>query len=305
MRISCPLKKTVHSLCNMVKRCFLLPMLLQFFYISACEQNEQEVLEAPIGELFTPQRLPLTTTYSLYFPQAKYAEAQAACQDINLKGKSIAFIGGSLSCRKESKIMKEMLYVNLGAPDIYTYGHGGFGFATTTGSFQNLVTVCRPHDIYFLWCSTNDYGTGVPVGDPSDYTEADSFAPNRRSTQCGGMNACIQYLRHLNPKAQIIGITSLPFFGSNASRKDGFLEDPSTDNGQGITFYKYIQKQRLVFEQQDIPYLYLWDMNIFTITNFMTFYLDDGFHLSHAGYFVLGCEVLRFLCQCLTPQQND
>ena len=52
----------------------------------------------------------------------------------------------------------------------------------------------------------------LPMGSPTDYTEADEYDEGKLGTQCGGMNYCIRHLRQLNPHAQIYIFGSLPFF---------------------------------------------------------------------------------------------
>lgn len=250
--------------------------------------------KSPFLKKYTPQKYDFNF-FSAIYPQADYPSLQQACLPMDLSTKSIAYIGGSLASLPESNVAKALIYNNLKCKNIYTYGHGGYGFATLNGSFQNIVERCNPHDIYILWCSSNDYGTGVPVGEPTDYTEADGYDSSKRTTQCGGINYCIRYLRQLNPHATILAFSSMQFFGQNGSRQDGYLESPTTDNGQGITFKAYIDKQRECLEGNHIPYLNQWDLNLFNLDTFGPFFQPDGFHMRCNGYFLLGCKQLEFI----------
>ncbi len=268
----------------------------------ACEKEDSP--ELAIGEKFSPDGINLSH-YILLHPEANLQAALEACEGVNLKGKSIAYIGGSLVALKESNVAKALVYSFLGQPDIYTYARGGHGFSTANGSFKDLVHACRPHDIYILWCSTNDYYMDIPQGEPTHYTEQDGFNPQHSSTQCGGMNYCIRYLKALNPNALIIGFTSLPFFGTNAHRTEGYQENSPRKNKEGLNYFQYIQAQDAVFTQNCIPYLNQWDKNTFTPDNYIPYYAADGVHMSQNGYFIVGCNQLEFLGNLFKKEQTD
>lgn len=126
------------------------------------------------------------------------------------KGKSIGVFGGSLSVNPESETAKSIWKKMLGVT-VTTYGVGGAGFSSLQGtSIQQQVDGAAVHDIYILWCSTNDYNGNRECGEWSDYTELDSYDESKLVTQCGGINYCIKkllekiqrqkytYLRHLD-----------------------------------------------------------------------------------------------------------
>ena len=274
------------------------------FILSCSKETVIDNLHEEYGQKFQPQ-YERWDSWNDAYPNADYKGAVQATEGICLKGKSIAIIGGSLSCRNEVRVLKQLIYDHMGQPNIFNYGKGGCGCATSNISFQNLISQCGIHDIYIIWCSTNDYATGVPIGEKDDYTAKDGFNINKRKNQCGGLNYCIQYLKRLNPKALIIGYTSLQFFGSNANRPDGYLENISADNGQDITFYDYMSIQAEVFEQNNIPYLHQWNLQLFTKETYTSYYLSDGWHLSKAGYFLLGCEHLKFLSRTIKENNHD
>ncbi len=192
-------------------------------------------------------------------------------------GRSVAVFGGSLASNSESDIVKEMWAEAMNLSSVTTYGTGGLGYATDGRSVQDFIPLLEPHDVYILWCSPNDYLTGVPV-----------------ASQSVGLRRVISAARTINPNALVVGLASLPFFGEDAQREDGYLSNPTSDNGQGITFAAYVQAQLDVFAQEDVPCLNQWSMGLFSTRNWSTFYFPDGYHLRPAGYFLLGREHLRF-----------
>lgn len=285
----------IRAKCTILFLGFLFPTLLH-----ACK-NDDSLKNDPLvpkKSIYLSKYVPQSYDFSLFatlYRQADYPVIQAQCKDIDLSSISIAYIGGSLASLPESNVAKALVYDNLNCKNIYTYGHGGYGFSTSNGSFQDIVRKCNPHDIYILWCSTNDYGTGVPVGEPTDYTKEDGFDASKLCTQCGGMNYCIRYLRKLNPKAILLAFSSQKFFGQNGARQDGFLNFPDMDNGQGISFKAYIDKQTECLERNGVPYLNQWDLELFTPENFSQFFQADGFHMKSNGYFLVGCKQLEFI----------
>ncbi len=271
---------------------------------AACEKDgiqEQEIEKVH----FKSKKSLNFSRFDFLYSQANYEKSCNACYGVDLKGKSIAYIGGSIASLPESDIAKALVYEAFNQPDIFTYGKGGHGFATSPLSFQNQVRCCSSHDIYIIWCSTNDYYTGVPQGEVTDYTEYDGWDEAKLSTQCGGMNYCITYLRQLNPNAIIVGMTSLPFFGVNAERTEGYMTNSPKYNMEGINFYQYTQVQQQIFENHKIPYLNQWELNLFSPESYSLFYKDDGVHFTEEGYFLIGCAQLRFLAEVLKEMGID
>ncbi len=275
-----------------------LPLKVLFAFLlipilGACSEEEKDI--SSYIKTFKTSNVDIESFASKY-PDAHYDELVAEADSIVCyAGKSVAIFGGSLASNAESDVCKSLYYQLLHCLPIVTYGRGGLGYATENGSVQDFLPLLDLHDIYILWCSTNDYGTGVPVGSATDYTEADGFDESHTNTQCGGINKCIYYIRKKNPNALVVGFTSLRFFGENASRKDGYIEDYSAMNyGQGMNFREYVDKQRETFELAGIPYFDQYYCGLFNAENYSDFYFTDGYHLNEDGYFLLGCEQIRY-----------
>ncbi|MCD8265883.1 MAG: SGNH/GDSL hydrolase family protein [Prevotellaceae bacterium] len=240
------------------------------------------------------------SSYSSRYPEAHYEELAAAADTVYYwAGRSIAVMGGSLASNAEGDVCKSLYCQLLHCSPIVTYGRGGMGFATANYSVQDFLPLLSRHDIYILWCSTNDYGTGVPVGSPTDYTEADGYDDEHANTQCGGMNKCIHNIRETFPSALVIGFTSLPFFGPDGSREEGYSETAQPASGQDINFSEYVQKQREVFEAAGVPYFDQFACGLFDADNCADFYLTDGYHLNEDGYFLVGCKQVEFFLRLI------
>ena len=131
------------------------------------------------------------------------------------RGKRVQVFGGSLSVLPQSETAKELWRTHLGM-EVQSCGRGGAGFAldmsqpdvnmasnnglefhADKNSIQRQVWwyASAEYDIYVLWASTNDYTMNLPMGSPTDYTEADGYDEGKLGTQCGGMNYCIRHLR--------------------------------------------------------------------------------------------------------------
>ncbi len=279
-----------------VMRYISLKVLLVFafvLFITACSEEEEQDISNYIQTLDV-KKVGDVASYAERYPETHYYELAAAADSIACyAGKSVAIFGGSLASNPESNVCKSMYYNLLHCYPIVTYGHGGFGFATEERDIQDYIPVLDRHDIYILWCSTNDYDTGVRVGTPTDYSEEDGYDESHTDTQCGGINRCIRAIREIDPNALIVGFTSLRFFGENGSREDGYIED-SPPKRNGLNFRDYVDKQRETFEKAGIPYFDQYNCGLFDVDNYAKFYFTDGFHLNEDGYFLLGCRQIRY-----------
>ncbi len=261
-------------------------------FLTACSEEEDM---GDYIKTFKESNVDMASFASKYL-EVCYEELVEAADSIDCyAGMSTAIFGGSIASNAESDVCKSLYHQLLRCSPIVTYGRGGLGYATENGSVQDFLPLLERHDIYILWCSTNDYGTGVPAGSATDYTEADGYDESHTNTQCGGINKCIHSMREKNPNALIVGFTSLRFFGENASRKDGYIEDYSArDYWQGMNFREYVDKQRETFELAGIPYFDQYYCGLFDADNYSDYYFTDGYHLNEDGYFLLGCEQIRY-----------
>ena len=218
------------------------------------------------------------------------AKVAKACRYSKNRGKTVGVFGGSLSVNKESQAAKLMWreYLNMHVTD---YGHGGYGFSCLQGSILDQVNAAKPHDIYILWASTNDYTNNREPGTPQDYTEADRFDESRLATQCGGMNYCIRKLRETNPRAKIYIFGSLPFWWNS-----GGYDPASTEvNKTGHNFACYIDLQRQVAELQGVKFLDQFSLPVLTPQTKDQYYLSDNLHMNCNGYANVGLYQLYFL----------
>lgn len=127
------------------------------------------------------------------------------------KGKTIGVLGGSYSVMWESQAAKDVWVSELGVT--YTdYGVSGAGFTKEGNYIDDQADAAAYHDIYILWCSTNDATSAKPIGNVNDYDH---------STQCGGMNLAIQKLFYKNPSAKILIFNSMKAYSSK------YLYDPT------------------------------------------------------------------------------
>lgn len=275
--------------------CFI---LLGYLVFTACKEEELKE-ELPYKGVYLNTGNEDLNEYQALYGLSDYPAVVQRCQKINLQGKSIAYFGGSLATLPEADVAKNVVAQNLGYPTIVSYGHGGYGFSSTMGSIQDYAEHATKHDIYILWCSTNDYTGSAPLGEPTDYTEDDSYDESKRNTQCGGINYCIRCLRKKNPNALIIGFTSLKFYGKNKTEDEGYTENILRTNGLGYSFINYVDKQIECFQLNGIPYLDQWHLNLFTENNYTQFYKEDGYHMEKEGYFLVGVKQLEFIAKHL------
>lgn len=217
-------------------------------------------------------------------------QAAALCRTSANYGKTVAVFGGSLSCNAESQAAKFMWRKYLGL-SVTTYGRSGYGFSSLQGSIQDQVRSAKKHDIFILWCSTNDYTTSRAAGWPSDYTDADGYNKEKLVTQCGGINYCIKYLRDHFPGSKIYVFSSLPYFETEIGYKRLCMQR----NDTGMNFYMYVQYQKRCAQQQGVPYLDQFSLPELTEAKVSVYYKPDRVHLTAAGYANIAPRQLLFL----------
>ena len=225
---------------------------------------------------------PLDTTY--------LSELKEICKLSPNYGKTVGVFGGSLSSNPESVVAKAYWHKYLGM-EIKTYGMQGHGFSSLQGSIQDQIKYARKHDIYILWCSTNDYTTNREIGSTDDYTSKDKFNKRKLTTQCGGMNYCISKLRQLNPNCTIYIFGSLKFFSS----PEGNDIDSDITNKIGLSFHQYIEAQKKISESRGVKFFNQWDIPVLTKENSESFYKDDKVHMTYEGYANIAPYQLFFL----------
>ena len=205
-------------------------------------------------------------------------------------GKSIGVFGGSISVQTASQAAKNIWRKALKC-SITDYGVGGAGFSSLQGdSIQNQVQRAGKHDIYILWCSTNDFTNSREVGLYSDYTYIDGYDESKLKTQCGGINFCIKYLTDNFPDAEIYLFTSTRMF----TNESGYNTLSAARNNAGYSFDDYLNGQIQCCGLYGIPFLNQFDgMGISILNN--TRYSSDGIHFNEAAYKKLGYAQAAFL----------
>jgi lysophospholipase L1-like esterase len=199
-------------------------------------------------------------------------------------GKSVAVFGGSVSVIQASENAKVLWKKHLGMT-ITNYGVSGAGFSSLQGkSMQQQVDEAGVNDIYILWASTNDYNNDRAVGAYTDYTEFDGYDAEKRTTQAGGINYCIQKIYEINPQAVIYFFTSSKAFNNRGAY------DPFYVNGMTT----YVEMQKMICKLHGIQ---VFDQ--FLLGGFNTYnkdlYYRDPIHMNALGYKKLGELQVSFL----------
>jgi len=218
------------------------------------------------------------------------AKSIEACKGSKNRNKSVGVLGGSLASNPESAYAIHLWKQHLGMR-VTQYGMGGYAFAAGKKSIQSQADRVKKQDIYILWASTNDYTQSFEAGQPEDYTGDDGFDPAKLSTQCGGMNYCIQQLRKVNPQATIYIFGSLKFFAD----EEGYQKDSPHHNATGANFYSYVVKQEEVAQRQGLPFFNQFDIPCNTLENAARYYKEDRYHMTAEGYANIGVYQLFFL----------
>ncbi|UMB54080.1 SGNH/GDSL hydrolase family protein [Lutibacter sp. A64] len=199
-------------------------------------------------------------------------------------GKSVAVFGGSVSVIPASDSAKILWKKHLGMT-ITNYGVPGEGFSSLQGkSMQQQVDEAGVFDIYILWASTNDYTNKRDIGNYTDYTDLDGYDENKRITQAGGINYCINKIYDINPKATIY------FFTSSKAFNDRGAYDPFYKQGM----IKYVEMQKMICELHGIQFLDQFTLGGFNIYNNGLYYYDP-IHMNPLGYKKIGELQVSFL----------
>ena len=209
-------------------------------------------------------------------------------------GKSIAIMGGSISCKPESEVCKLYWCEQLGL-QLTDHGINGAGFSTIEDNpgIQQEVDWCirakDEHDIYLLWASSNDFtkGDGI-IGELSDYSEADGYDSAKLHTMMGGLNYCYHHIQQYSPEAQILLFTSLPIFNKGKAGYESRYND-------GIGMCHYVEAEIRWAQSHHIPYLDLFGWCQFTVNDYQPYYKPDQIHLNEKGYKLLQRVTTEFL----------
>lgn len=198
------------------------------------------------------------------------------------KGKSIGIFGGSFSTLTYATRMYELWEKCLGVTT-KTYGKGGAGFCHGD-TFIKQANGAGVHDIYVIYCSTNDFTNQHPIGtvDQLDYSTNPS--------QWSGIKKMLEILYAKNPKAKICLMTSTPHLANNKGNEEGI------GTGSLATHIRdYVKGQVDACTHFSIPCL-----DQYTASNHNSFTKGlvcrtGDFHLTDFGYEVLAGRQIDFL----------
>ncbi|MES2827614.1 MAG: SGNH/GDSL hydrolase family protein [Bacteroidota bacterium] len=117
----------------------------------------------------------------------------------------------------------------LGAITYYNQGHNGWTAVGIAKEFDKLGV--QKGDVYSIFLGTNDWWSGLPLGNLNDYKEDTGL-----KTVCGAFRVIVNKIKLINPEAKIIMITPMQrtdfvylfdkknnAWGSDKARNDQFL----------------------------------------------------------------------------------
>ena len=275
----------------------LLLLLLSCFALTACHNDLDEFEYNPLPNQPSVDSVQIKNESVLKellakYPDTEYNQVMNEARTVDyFKGKTIGYLGASLVNLPECGLARYIVEKAFGCSVKY-YGHGGYGYAAKN-NLQGYARDMGKHDVYVIWGTTNDYSLDVPVGSPTDYTEEDGYDESKLNTACGGMNYAIAQARRINPDALILGYSTVKMF--NGIRLDGSMRSSTHTNGAGYHFFDYVDAQLACFKRAGIPCLNVWDWEYFTHGNWSDFYMKDGTHMKHSGYFFLAMQHVKFL----------
>ncbi len=138
---------------------------------------------------------------------------KVSCDDLDLTGKTMGVFGGSWA---EGGASLTSAWENELGLVVTNYAIGGYGFTTNAaGQVDSQIADAAVHDIYLLWCSTNDCGGNAPIGDDN--------SPIDLTTQMGGIGKAVQDLITKNPSCRILLLSSGPAFNNQINWDTGAI----------------------------------------------------------------------------------
>ena len=193
---------------------------------------------------------------------------------------TIGVFGGSISVRKESEAAKNIWRSNLSIKVISCGVEGaGFSSRTHTENIPAQINNARPFDVYILWASGNDVMR----------SNVGFIGTNDDNTQDGGIMKSINLIRRKNRNALLLFFTSLPRFDNPLYRHK---------------MVQFVEDQIEICNRNNIPCLDLFHLCGFDSTNFTTYYLPDGIHMSAEGYKQIGYMQMEFIKENMNKHGN-
>ena len=193
---------------------------------------------------------------------AVYKACPTVCDFAENRGKTVGVFGGSFACINESETAKNLWREYLGM-QVTTYAKSGAGFCVPNNMFKTQIQQAGIHDIYILWCSSNDSSRETPI-----------------ETQNAAIVEAIDMLRQKNPQAKIYLFSMM-----KAYSKAAWV--------QTVDIYKNAQISTA--QSCGVPYVDLCDLPFTGSENAAVLCQKDKVHPSSDGYYNFGWNMLYLL----------
>lgn len=273
-------------------------------YVVVCVSNQASGTQADFAQMHFPyhyinEPVPVITTnvrLEDYIQGKIPTEINDKYTWSRMYGKSVCLFGGSFATDNYGKAAHDYWKEKLGIT-LTNYAVGGAGVIEGIGTVpmltqvQQMITAGKKHDLYIIWCSTNDLrrvgdawtqGTSVTVAGhtyPGENFELEVFGEegsSDTSTQRGGLNTMIRNIRNFDPEAKIIMFTSMRHFAS----QNGYQYNLTT----GSSARTFVDDQISVCNYWSIPYVDQFRIWGVMTDNKSIFVKSDNLHPTDAGY---------------------
>ncbi len=206
--------------------------------------------------------------------QAQSQSSNSALQNSQWKGKKVAFLGDSMTQKKDSAYVVYWEYLrDMMGIEPYVYGISGNQW---DGIYRqaNKLKAERGSDIdaIFIFAGTNDYNHSLPLGEFYTYLERETnhngemVSREHRSllqddsTFCGRINKVMAFLKANYPDQQIIIMTPIHRAFAQFNEKN-VQPGESYSNGQGLFLDSYVDQLKKAASIWAVPLIDLYSMS--------------------------------------------
>ena len=221
-------------------------------------------------------------------------------------GKRVGTLGDSMSdprLKVTSKRYYDYLQELLGI-DARQYARNGYKFAELLPLAEKMLTEQGDSiDAIFIWCGTNDYISGKPIGDffieEEKEVNVDGEIVKRThrepvmtdSTFCGSINLVLSYLKDNFPEQQIVIFTPIHRAFAQFGRTN-VQPDEMYANGIGLYIDDYAEALRQAGKVWSVPVIdFFGDSGIYPVKESHDRYVankdDDRLHPNDEGHYRL------------------
>ena len=199
------------------------------------------------------------------------------------KSLSIGVFGGSFATNYYAQTAYNKWIEKLGI-DYTTYAVSGTGFVQGTNNFVVQATNAGIHDIYVIWCSTNDFTHSQSIG-----TSSDVYGTN--NTIWANFKEVVRILYSKNPNAKVVLFTSSPHLSSSQGNEEGRGDVTTYTN----TLKEHVEAQKAMCAYYSLPCLDQYNNSQQNGFNYNLVTGGSGFHLTPYGYSLLVNNQIDFL----------